>query len=306
MGVWLDDEFPEHPKIEAMGSDLAAWLYVAGLCYCNRNLTGGRIPKVAALRLTNTASKKLIALLLAEHLPGRGPLWEDHGDHYRPHNYVWRQASAEKRRAEVEDGKKKRSEHARRAALARHHPGDEQGNEHELSRDRASPEHPPGSDPAGGGAVLGDAQALARPSALRAADPSPLPNNTDPPPQTDLCAAGAEEEEPLGRIDQACRIVAQRRLDRRLTKPELEPITDRPAWLARTAGRERQRIAADPGFAENMGRLADSGLSVERLADLIDPPERPAPSPYPEAGQQPAPAWDLDDQGLAVPRSVTA
>lgn len=102
----------------------------------------------------------------------------------------------------------------------------------------------------------------------------------------------AEEEEPLSRIDQACALVAQRRLDRRLTKPELEPITDRPAWLARAAERERQRIAADPALVEELGLLADAGEGLELLADRIDPPERPAPSPYTEIGNQPAPAFE--------------
>jgi len=41
--VKIDDHFPDHPKVVSAGP-LAAWLYVAGLCYCNRLLTDGFIP----------------------------------------------------------------------------------------------------------------------------------------------------------------------------------------------------------------------------------------------------------------------
>lgn len=41
--VRLDDSFTEHPKVMAAGP-LALAMQVAGLCYCNRNLTDGFIP----------------------------------------------------------------------------------------------------------------------------------------------------------------------------------------------------------------------------------------------------------------------
>jgi hypothetical protein len=41
--VRLDEHFSDHPKIVSAGP-LGAWLYVAGLCYCNRLLTNGFIP----------------------------------------------------------------------------------------------------------------------------------------------------------------------------------------------------------------------------------------------------------------------
>lgn len=48
--VKLDDHFPDHPKLVIAGP-LAAWLYVAGLCYCNRLLTNGFIPTEQVDRL---------------------------------------------------------------------------------------------------------------------------------------------------------------------------------------------------------------------------------------------------------------
>lgn len=41
--VRIDDHFPDHPKVVSAGP-IAAWLFVAGLCYCNRFLTNGFIP----------------------------------------------------------------------------------------------------------------------------------------------------------------------------------------------------------------------------------------------------------------------
>jgi hypothetical protein len=50
MWVKLDDQFPDHPKVIAAGP-LAAWLYVAGLCYANRLLTDGFVPREVVPRL---------------------------------------------------------------------------------------------------------------------------------------------------------------------------------------------------------------------------------------------------------------
>jgi hypothetical protein len=50
MWVKLDDHFPEHPKVIAAGP-LAGWLDVAGLCYANRLLTDGFIPREVVPRL---------------------------------------------------------------------------------------------------------------------------------------------------------------------------------------------------------------------------------------------------------------
>jgi hypothetical protein len=55
--VRLDDHFPDHPKVVAAGP-LAAWLYVAALCYCNRLLTNGFIPTEQVARLVPRAEKK--------------------------------------------------------------------------------------------------------------------------------------------------------------------------------------------------------------------------------------------------------
>lgn len=48
--VKIDDQFPEHPKV-AQAGPLAMAMQVAGLCYCNRKLTDGFIPRSIARRL---------------------------------------------------------------------------------------------------------------------------------------------------------------------------------------------------------------------------------------------------------------
>lgn len=48
--VRIDDQFPEHPKV-AQAGPLAMAMQVAGLCYCNRKLTDGFVPRSIARRL---------------------------------------------------------------------------------------------------------------------------------------------------------------------------------------------------------------------------------------------------------------
>lgn len=61
--VKLDDEYPEHPKVQAAGP-LAAWLDVAGICYCNRLLTDGFIPASQVPKMAPGGAK--LALKLVE------------------------------------------------------------------------------------------------------------------------------------------------------------------------------------------------------------------------------------------------
>jgi hypothetical protein len=66
--VKLDDQFADHPKIEAL-SDRAFRLHVAGLCYCGRLLTDGFVAEDRVRRLL----PKVTAAMIAELVDGR--LW---------------------------------------------------------------------------------------------------------------------------------------------------------------------------------------------------------------------------------------
>lgn len=63
--VRLDDAFPEHPKVLAVGEE-AAWLYVCVLCYCNRHLTDGFLPAAAVPRLTGQKSPSRLTAKLVD------------------------------------------------------------------------------------------------------------------------------------------------------------------------------------------------------------------------------------------------
>lgn len=51
--VYLDDQFPDHPKVVQAGGD-AAWLFVCILCYCRRHGTGGEISVEQVRRLSTS------------------------------------------------------------------------------------------------------------------------------------------------------------------------------------------------------------------------------------------------------------
>lgn len=72
--VRLDDEFADHPKIVSAGP-LAAWLFVSGLCYCNRLLTDGFVPMNQVPRLVALDDAlEMDPMVLANRLCGLG-LW---------------------------------------------------------------------------------------------------------------------------------------------------------------------------------------------------------------------------------------
>lgn len=135
--VYLDDGFPDHRKVVSAGGD-AAWLHVSALCYVNRNLTGGLIPAAMVPRLSDRKSPKKLATVLVNV-----GLWEEHERGYRIHDYEDYNQSAERQREKEDAAKVARSEHARKAALARWGEPDQVMPEHDLSNARAMPEQCP-------------------------------------------------------------------------------------------------------------------------------------------------------------------
>ena len=80
--VYLDDQFPDHPKVIRAGAD-AAWLFVCGLAYSRRYGTGGAIPTAQVSKLTTLRNPlKLAGRLCAERL------WEVIRDGFQIHDYV--------------------------------------------------------------------------------------------------------------------------------------------------------------------------------------------------------------------------
>lgn len=67
----IDDEFPDHPKVDALG-DGAFRLHVAGLAYAARNLTDGAVPEQRVPRLTPAYKPAHLAELVRAGLWHRG------------------------------------------------------------------------------------------------------------------------------------------------------------------------------------------------------------------------------------------
>ncbi len=113
--VRISDDFYDHPKFDAAGA-LGIALWVAGLAWCNRNLTDGQIPRRVALRLLdfedaaeavhaaadrngvtnaprNNDVTPNVAKFVADRLVKAG-LWIENETGYRVHDYLDYQKSA--------------------------------------------------------------------------------------------------------------------------------------------------------------------------------------------------------------------
>lgn len=92
--VRLDDQFPDHPKIDQAGP-LAGWLFVCGLAYCNRQLTDGFIPKATMPRLSTVPNPAKVARALVD-----AGLWDAVDGGWQVHDYLDFQPSRDKVLAE--------------------------------------------------------------------------------------------------------------------------------------------------------------------------------------------------------------
>ena len=96
--VKLDGLFPEHPKVLRAGPS-AAWLYVAGLCYCGRYLPDGFVPDGALPGMGQ------YGVLRARHLAGvlvTVGLWGQVDGGYQVHDYLEHQRSREEAESQRE------------------------------------------------------------------------------------------------------------------------------------------------------------------------------------------------------------
>lgn len=166
--VTLDDHFTDHPKVAMVGGD-AAWLFVAGLCYAQRHLTDGKIPKAVIGQLTDRKTPSKLAKRLVDVR-----LWEEEGDHYVVHDWPDYNEPSEEVRRRRGDKAKDRSEHARKAA--QHRWGNARGDAQPM------PDHPPDDAQHGARAVPGAMPPDATPSLTPSLEitppptPSPVPN----------------------------------------------------------------------------------------------------------------------------------
>lgn len=234
----VDDLFPEHPKVLAAGGD-AAWLYVCGLCFTNRNLTEGRIPKAVVPRLSDRKGPMHLAQKLVDVA-----LWHDQGDHFTIHDWEKYNENA--------DEVKARKEHARNAARARWSGAKKSPSSNAQPMPGAMPgasnEHPLGT--------------CSEPDRAMPSHSSPTPHVSRSSSNHHVGVGEGAEEEEESKVKTAVRLLAERRLSARSGPP----ITNATAWLRSVRG----EIMTDHG--DELVALAAQGLSPKTMADRIAPP----------------------------------
>lgn len=256
--VYLDDGFSENRKVLAVGGD-AAWLFVCGLCFCNRTLTDGRIPKAMVPRLSDRKYPKQ----LAAQLVGVG-LWHDRGDHYEVHDYGDYQPTAEVVRA--------KREQARKAAQSRwapkpRPPSGEQCEPHADRIAESTTDSTTDSNP------NSNAETMPR---TRVPSPSPNPSSSPLPP--------SDEEEHENPIRKAARLEATRRMENTTTG-----IVNPSGYL---------RVVTDDVLAEYAVVMHDwhaEGLTAEEMAVRLRPTNGATDPPIYDRFGAKEPVWADDD-----------
>lgn len=240
--VYLDDQFPDHPKVVAAG-DAAAWLFVCGLAYCKRYATAGRIPKGQVSKLTGHRSGAKLARLLVDVV-----LWEDDGDHYRVHDYDdWNKPQAS------------RTESARKAARARWGTPKGDANAHADALPGAYETQSERS-------AEGDASTCPpphTPSVLTSDDNSRRP--TGDASDDDDANRIADQDQ---RVHAAVLLLAQADLDKRQQAGHLTPLGNPGAWLGEAITRRSEASSAALLELLNL----DPDASPEQLAEALEPP----------------------------------
>lgn len=285
--VYLDDAFPDHPKVAAAGGD-AAWLFVCGLAYIKRYATEGRIPKGQVPKLSDRKAPTRLARRLVDV-----GLWADDGDHYTVHDYHdWNKPQ------------ESRSAAARKAARARwgnhHHPPPPPDDPPPDASAHAPPDAeahadalPDASESHSGGSASGRASTCPPPhtptDALTSSDTSPPvgdPPDDDNPGQQPPHQATSDEPPAQSldpRVGAALAVLADRDLLARLDADGQRPVGDPVSWHNTAYDR---RLAS---HGDHLADLADDhpDATPDDLAALADPPPPPA-EPDPEAERQAA------------------
>lgn len=291
--VKLDDQFASNPKVLESGP-LGIALQVAALCYCNRHLTDGRLPRPAAAALLSFegigmrmwhnelfgSGEDASWQLVAEDLVAAG-VWHEPGHDceecpqissgYYLHAYLDFQPSRE----QVEAEKEARSKAGKRGASARWD-GRADGTGHSARH--------------GTGHATGNGKPMANPCPVP--DPVPDPERTTPPtpPQAELGTAlvpasvsaaptGAEQRifdawrdstnHPRARLDDKRRKLIRSRLRE---YPEQDLIDAVRGWRHSPHHRgenERQTVYND------LGLLLRDAANVEKFRDLEQNPPPP-------------------------------
>lgn len=110
----IDDHMPEHPRMVQAGP-LAMAMQLAGICYCNRNLTDGFVPAAVVPTLLNLegyswCGRRVTWKLIVETLVREGA-WVVRESGWEIHDYLVFQPSRAQVQAERDDAKRRMCEH---------------------------------------------------------------------------------------------------------------------------------------------------------------------------------------------------
>ncbi len=294
----FDDRWATHPKLLAAGLE-AKGLDASGICYAAGQETDGFVPDTALIIL---AAGHRHVDRVAQRLVDVGRwIRDEERKGYVIHDfdvYNFTRAQGEAKRAKAAERKAAYRAKQGRDAQGRITSGDQDADVRADTDD--GPEGQEGMSPWDNGLC---------PEGTIEGVP-PVPTRPDPTRTTkhrsssslELVGERPAEEEDHSRESWdgllAARLIAKRRCSK-LSNPPPEGFR-RDRWLATTV---ENLLATD---AELIREHLTGGMPVEAVVDLFEPPERPTPAgPTPSRDQLP-PAWDLDDNGLAVPRSVGA
>jgi hypothetical protein len=252
--VRIDEEFPDHPKVVGAGP-LGIAMQVAALCYCNRHLTDGFVPRSAARRLIDLDGLGVSADDVIKALLGV-KMWSRVDGGYRIHDYEHYQPTRAQVLAERERNRLAGEKGGRARAAKR---GVKQSASGPLSEpssttlaNRQAPRYDrftPADDlPAGSSEVLSTppsevlADRLADPQAKSKPVPVPVPISTVPP------SAG-----------------------RAATADNVTPIPTAQTFVAAYVNAYRGRTGHDPPsrvkghLAKELARLIADGIPTEAI-----------------------------------------
>lgn len=268
--VRIDEDFPQHPKLIQAGP-LALAMQVAGLCYCNRYLTDGFVPRSAAASLLHFEGLTRRRADLQEEEAGwesvvadlvRSGAWLEVPGGWRIHDYLSYQPS----RSEVLDERRRRQEAGRKGGQAA-------AKARAQADAKASPKAAAKAGPKGGpqGVGVAEAQAKSKPGSVPVPITTPSPNGDGARTGHPAITAFFDEAELLGWGDAAA-----------LWRGKIAGAVARAA----KAGIESELIV---DAAREVARRRDLSAWPNILADL-QKGEKPGRRPAPKAPAEPA-SW---------------
>jgi hypothetical protein len=304
--IYLDDDFPDHPKVVAAGGQ-AAWLFICGLGWLKRSRsTDGLIPKPIVPRLSDLRRPAD----LAQRLVAAG-LWHDRGDAYEVHQYAEHNARSIARSETARANAQKRWQRkadatAHATAMPSHMPSHGAANGAEsahvkffvenlhlgVPKSSASPSQEsdasrnhgesssqvraPNGDAAGDAIAYANAHATAMPSHMHQS-PTPYPQSVSQSVESHRGGPARRDDDDEPRLCEAVEVCVERRIERN------------PSRSTTSAGRKRYRATVAASVMAELGdalrRLAREhpALDADGLADLAEPADPPDDHDWPTA-----------------------